>query len=774
MSDFKTTLNMFLKAQSDKDAASVEKALAEASFTKVNTIWANSRKRDKTKKRAYYFSAEFLIGRSLYNNLYNLGLEEKAEDMLGIHKLSLKDLEDIEDAALGNGGLGRLAACFLDSAACLKLPLMGYGIRYKFGLFKQTFQNGFQKELIDDWTRFGDPWSKRREIDSVTVDFADFSVKAVPYDIPIIGYGGKYTTTLRLWQAESTEPFDFELFNEQKYDKALKEASTAENISRLLYPNDSTNIGKLLRLRQQYFFCSASLQDIIRRLKAEEKSLEDLKNHITIQLNDTHPVISIPELIRLVEIEGYSFKKALEMSREIFCYTNHTVMPEALESWDMEFIGKISPEIKKIIRKIFAEQKREFKKYGREPNRDTAIIWENRVNMAYLASFCSKYINGVAAIHTDILKQRVLKDWYSLYPEKFQNKTNGITQRRWLALSNRGLSSLITELLGTNRWITDYRLFHNLKDFALQKDTLKRFQEIKHKNKEILADYIFKKEGKKINPDWIIDVQIKRLHEYKRQLLNILSILEIYFRIKEGSIQDFQPTVFLFGAKAAPGYKRAKAIIKLINEVSALIDSDETVREKIKVIFITNYDVSYAEKIIPAADVSEQISTAGTEASGTGNMKLMMNGAVTLGTLDGANIEIVSAAGKENNYIFGATAEDIEKASENYNPMALYESDASIKRCLDALIDGTLSDDGTGYFKELYDSLLKGADWHKPDHYFLLLDWKDYFDTRLKINADYKNREEFSKKAWLNIAASGRFSSDRTVMEYAKDIWHIK
>ncbi len=774
MSDFKSTLNTFLNSLGENTPASTQNAIALASFNKLNSIFKASQKRDEDKKRAYYFSAEFLIGKSLHNNLFNLKLIDKAEEVLNAHGISLKDLEAIEDAALGNGGLGRLAACFLDSAACLKLPLSGYGIRYKYGLFHQKIENGFQKEFVDDWTRFGDPWSIRRDEQSVTVKFHDLEVLAIPYDVPIIGYGGKYATTLRLWQAESPNPFDFDLFNEQKYNLALKLKNECENISRVLYPNDSTDVGKLLRLRQQYFFCSASLQDIIRHLKTEGKYLENMGKYVAIQLNDTHPVISIPELIRLLEIEGYNFSKSLEICKDVFCYTNHTVMPEALESWDIGLIAKISPDIKRIIKRIFTAQKNEFKKYGKEPNKSTAIIFENRVNMAYLASFCSKYINGVATIHTDILKQRVLKDWFELYPEKFQNKTNGVTQRRWLALSNPQLSKLITNLLGTDRWITDYTLFHNLKDFSNDTETLTRLGEIKQENKKILSEYIFKKEGRSIPSDWILDVQIKRLHEYKRQFLNILSILEIYFRIKEGTLTDFEPTVFLFGAKAAPGYKRAKAIIKLINEVGALIESDEMVKEKIKVIFIENYDVSYAEKIIPAADVSEQISLAGTEASGTGNMKLMMNGAVTLGTLDGANIEIVAAAGRENNYIFGNTEEEINKKAEAYNPMELYNNDLSIKRCLDSLIDGTLDDEGTGYFKELYDSILKGADWHKPDHYFLLLDWKDYLDKKLTLNSDYKNRLEFLKKCWINIASSGRFSSDRTIKEYARDIWKIK
>ena len=774
MSDFKSNLRLLLKSKQELSPKEIEDSIAAAAMGKLLPVWKNSQKRDATRKRAYYFSAEFLIGRSVFNNLYNLRFDEKAESVLEIYRKNLNALEALDDPALGNGGLGRLAACFLDSAASLKLPLMGYGIRYKYGLFRQSFEDGFQKENIDDWARFGDPWSIRQEDEKIEVEFSDMKVLAVPYDTPIIGFGGRYITTLRLWQAESPEPFSFELFVNQKYNDALKSACAAENISRLLYPNDTKKEGKLLRLRQQYFFCSASLKDIIRNLKKEGKSLEDMGKHAAIQLNDTHPTISIPILIGILEKEGFNFKKAFEISREVFAFTNHTVMPEALECWDLELIGKVSPDIKRIIKKIFSEQKREFKKYGKEPSGNTAIISENRINMAYLASFCAKYINGVAKLHTEILKSRVLSDWFALYPEKFQNKTNGITPRRWLALSNKPLASLISELLGTDRFITDYRLFHNLRDFANDTEVLSRFDGAKKQNKERLSEYIFKKEGKKIDPDWILDVQIKRLHEYKRQLLNILCILEIYYRIKEGSLENFYPTTFLFGAKAAPGYRRAKAIIKLINEVSALIEADDKAKEKLKVIFITNYDVSYAERIIPAADVSEQISAAGTEASGTGNMKLMMNGAVTLGTLDGANIEIVAAAGRENNYIFGATAEEIEDLRDSYDPRALYESNESIKRCLDSLINGSLDDGGTGYFRELYDSILSGADWHRPDQYFLLYDFCDYLDKKLEINRDYQDRPAFSKKAWLNISASGFFSSDRTVKEYATDIWKIK
>ena len=592
----------------------------------------------------------------------------------------------------------------------------------------------------------------------------------MPYDMPIIGYGGKHISNLRLWQAEPIEQFDFTLFDSGKYEKCVTDKNRAEDISRVLYPNDNTLYGKLLRLRQQYFFCSASLQDIIKKFKLKHTDFAEFPEFITIQLNDTHPVISIPELIRLLSLEGVGFDSALEIAKGVFNYTNHTVLPEALEKWDMKFIKKISPEIAAIITKINAKFKKELK----GENAELLILQNGQVNMAYLACYCSKFINGVAEIHTEILKRDVLNGFYKLYPKKFQNKTNGITQRRWLALCNTELSKLITELLGSKRWITNLNELKKLEKYADDTEILQKFIAIKQNNKQRLADFISKKEGITLNTDTIFDSQIKRLHEYKRQFLNILCILELYFEIKEGTLKDFTPTTFIFGAKSAPGYARAKGIIKLCNEVAKLIESDEKVSKYIKVIFVSDYNVSYAEKIIAATDVSEQISTAGTEASGTGNMKLMLNGAVTLGTYDGANIEIVKEAGEENNYIFGARVEDIEKIKETYNPKEYYQKDKRIKRCLDALIDGTLSDGDTGIFKELYDAILEGASWHKPDHYYLLLDFADFLETKIKLNRDYTDRFTFAKKQWLNMCNAGKFSSDRTIKEYAKEIWKIK
>ena len=743
----------------------------------ISDDWKNSRDYRVKNRTAFYFSAEFLVGRAIYNNLVSKGLYDEVEKELNEYGVSLKSLEDVEDAALGNGGLGRLAACFLDSAATIDIPLDGYGIRYKYGLFKQDFHNGFQIETADDWTKWGDPWSIRCESDAVTVEFKDMSVKAVPYDMPIIGYDTDNIGTLRLWQSESLMPFDFDLFNAQKYDKSVALKNRAEDISRVLYPNDDNNEGKKLRLKQQYFFSSASLQDIIRKFKLiHGNDFSKFADYITIQLNDTHPVISIPELIRLLTVnENVKFADSVEICKNVFNYTNHTIMQEALEKWDLKIIRDTIPQVLDIIKELDKMLKKELKdtKVDKEKAEKMQIIQDKRVHMAYLAIFCSKYVNGVARIHTDILKTDVLKDWYELYPEKFQNKTNGITQRRWLLLCNRELSSLITELLGSEEWVTDLDKLKELEKYADDENILNRFISIKETKKKQLVEYIKVHDGVEIDENSIFDIQIKRLHEYKRQLLNALAILELYFEIKDGTLKDFVPTTFIFGAKSAPGYARAKGIIKLINEIAKLIEKDKDVSKYIKVVFVKNYNVSYAEKLVAAAEVSEQISTAGTEASGTGNMKLMLNGAVTLGTYDGANIEIVEEAGEENNYIFGARVEDIEEIKDSYSSKEFYETDEKIKRVLDALVDGTLKDCKTKIFKELYDSILKGASWHKPDHYFLLLDFNDYVDTKKKVNSDYKNKKEFYKKCWLNMCNAGKFSSDRTIKEYAKDIWHL-
>ncbi len=766
---------LFAKSIDDLSGRQLNTAISRSIMADISERWKNSRVKQKRARCAYYFSAEFLVGRAIFNNLLCLGMTDKIEEALKSRGLSVKALEDCEDAALGNGGLGRLAACFLDSAATMNLPLMGYGIRYKYGLFKQAIEDGAQVELVDNWTDGGDPWSVRRDDLAVTVKFADNEVLAVPYDMPILGYGTDNIGTLRLWQSEPLVPFDFDLFNEQEYDEAVKDKNRAEDISRVLYPNDTMKSGKALRLKQQYFFTSASLKDIIRRIKCCHNGKFDISDFASIQLNDTHPVLAIPEFIRLMGEDGVEFDAALQMAKKIFNYTNHTVMQEALEKWDVELIGEVLPDIMPIIKKIDVAMKTELKERGisKKTVDRISIIRSGKVHMADLAVYASAAVNGVAAIHTEIIKNEVLADWHKIYPDKIRNKTNGVTQRRWLRLCNGELSKLITGLLASDKWVTDTSELSRLKTFVKDKAVLDSFVKVKQEKHKQLAEFIYEQDKILINPETVFDVQIKRLHEYKRQLLNALVLLAIYFDIRDGRITDFTPTTFLFASKAAPGYRRAKGIIKLINEIAALIEKDKAASAVMKIAFLSNYNVTYAEKLVSAADVSVQISTAGTEASGTGNMKMMMNGAVTLGTLDGANIEIVNEAGEDNNYIFGVTVEDIEKAEDNYNPKKLYDTVPQIKAVLDTLIDGTFDDSGTGVFREIYDSLLVGSKFEKSDKYYLLLDFISLYETRLKLNKDSANRIEFAQKGFANIASSGKFSSDRTIAEYASDIWHI-
>lgn len=757
-----------------QEASTVElyDAVSKAVMKAVAADWRKPLK----EKRACYFSAEFLVGRLIYNNLLNLGLLDQLAELFNENGIELSTFEDIEDAALGNGGLGRLAACFLDSAATQNLPLDGYGIRYRYGLFKQYFENGFQRETADDWQRFGDPWSIRKESEKVRIDFKNQRVYAVPYDTPIIGYGGKRINTLRLWQSEPIHGFDFQLFNEQKYDRAVLERDEAEAISSVLYPNDDTDKGKRLRLKQQYFFSSASLQDLLRKYQAKHgEDFSAFPEEYAIQLNDTHPVISIAELVRLLSERGVPFARALKIVRQTFAYTNHTIMAEALEKWDVRLFKSVIPQVYRYVVLIDKALQKELDHRGirGEDQKPYRILDGGMIHMARMAIFATHSTNGVAKIHTEILKNTALNEWYRLYPERFNNKTNGITQRRWLALCNQELSGFITDKIGGS-WVTDLSKLKGLEAFWDNPETLQQFAEIKQLKKQQLADYIEKHEGVRLDPRFLFDIQAKRLHEYKRQLLNAFSILDIYFGLKNGRISNFYPTVFLFGAKAAPGYYRAKGVIKYIHEIAKLVNHDEETKDRLQVLFVANYNVSYAEKLVPAADVSEQISTAGTEASGTGNMKFMLNGAVTLGTYDGANVEIVEQAGKENNYIFGARVEELQQVETVYDPRMVYETYPRIRKVVDTLIDGTFSDGGTGMFQELYDSLLKGASWHKPDHYYLLLDFLPYCDAKLQVNADYRdNRMQFIRKCFVNTANAGKFSSDRTIVEYAKEIWQI-
>ena len=697
---------------------------------------------------AHYFSIEYLMGRGFYNNLMELGVLHEVASVLAEKGIDINAFEEVEDAALGNGGLGRLAACFLDSAAALGLPLYGYGIRYKYGLFKQDFENGFQKELPDDWQRFGDPWSIRKDDESMTISFADMVVTAVPYDMPVFG---KRINILRLYQAEGSVE--------------------AEKISEYLYPADDTEEGKILRLRQEYFFTAAACRDIVQNfVRLHGTNFKNLGKYNTIQLNDTHPVLAIAELIRIMTEYGVGFKAALDAVKGTFAYTNHTILPEALECWDMGMIERILPEIAQIISKIdgAARIEREKAGYSAAEIEETAVIRGDKAHMANLAVYASKSVNGVAKLHTEIIERDVFPTEYKYHPEKFSNKTNGVTQRRWLMLCNGELCSLIDKTIG-REWRNDFTGIFALKESI--GDIAEKFIVVKGKKKKQLFDYIRAAEGIDIPDDMILYAHVKRLHEYKRQLMTAFAILEIYNKLKRGELKDFQPSVFLFGAKSAPSYRRAKAIIKFINCIAENVNADEQTSGLLKVVFVRNYNVSYAEKIVAAADVSLQVSTAGFEASGTGNMKFMMNGAATCGTLDGANIEIVDYAGEGNNYIFGATAEEIKSLSSGgYSPQKIYDEDEELHAVVDTLIDGTFDDCGTGDFADLYDSLLKGE---RPDYYFVLYDLNSYVETLLTINEDYKNRVEFAKKQLSNTANSAYFSSDRTIKEYARDIWKI-
>ena len=742
----------------------LHEALGQAVMMAISDDWSHSKKTRMPNRKAYYISAEYLIGRLVYSNLFNLGILDEMKELFAEHGVDLAVLEDIEDDALGNGGLGRLAACFLDSAASTDIPLSGYGLRYKFGLFKQSFDaDGSQVENADDWTKFGDPWSFRRYNHTVKVKFPDHTVLAVPYDVPVIGYGTENVGTLRLWQCEAEEELDFNAFNNQDYLRALEAKNKAEDITRVLYPNDSTWEGKRLRIKQQYVLSSASLQDMLRTFKiAHGDDLSRFAEFYAVQLNDTHPAMSIPELIRLLMAEGMSFDDAFNVAQKTFSYTNHTVMGEALEKWPLDLMRSVVPEIVDIICRI--DQKLKWEHPG------LFIVKDNTAHMANLSIYVGSYINGVAEIHTQILKDDCFKDWYYAFPERFQNKTNGITPRRWLGLCNPELTAMLREKVGGD-FLKNLDLIGELKD-QIYDETVVEFNAIKHLKKEQLCAVIAKHEGVTLNPDFIFDVQVKRLHEYKRQLMNILSIVDIYFRLKEGRLPDFHPTVYLFGAKSAPGYARAKAIIRYINRVAKMINNDPAVADKLKVVFVQNYNCSYAEHIIPAADISEQISPAGTEASGTGNMKLMLNGAVTLGTLDGANVEIAQEAGRENEYIFGHTVDEINAVKPTYHARDIFDANADLRRAINTLVDGTVPTDDAQ--KELFHSLLDGTDWHQADHYFLLLDYASYFDTKLQANRDYADRIAFGRKCLMNVASAAKFSSDRTIRQYAEEIWHIK
>ena len=746
-------------------------------------------------KRLYYMSMEFLTGRALGNNLINLCCYDEVREVLDEFGVDLNTLEDEEpDAGLGNGGLGRLAACFLDSLSTLNYPVYGCGIRYKYGMFKQKIVNGEQQEVPDDWLKYGNPFEIKRPEYTQEVRFGGYvrveydqklgrnryiledykPVIAIPYDIPIVGYNNGIVNTLRIWDAQPVAQFNLLSFDKGDYNKALEQQTLAQSIVEVLYPNDTHYSGKELRLKQQYFFVSATLQTAIKKFKQNHSDIHELPDRVVFQLNDTHPTITVPELMRiLVDEEELEWDDAWSIVTKCCAYTNHTIMAEALEKWPVDLFMRLLPRVYQMVEEInrrFVNKIETTYPGNYEKVRKMAIIYEGQIRMANMAIVAGFSVNGVAKLHTEILEKRELKDFYELYPEKFNNKTNGITQRRFLLHANPLLARWVTEKLGTDEWITDLSLIKGIEPLADDPTARREIEEIKYKNKLRLVDYIRKHNGIEVSPDSIFDVQVKRLHEYKRQLLNIMHIMYIYNQLKANPNLDFHPVTFIFGAKAAAGYVTAKQTIKLINYVADVINNDPAVNDKIKVVFIENYCVSNAEIIFAASDVSEQISTASREASGTSNMKFMLNGAITLGTMDGANVEIVEEAGRENAFIFGLSSEEVMnyEANGGYRPADIYNSDSDIRRVMDELVDGTFSGGQRDTFRALFDSLMN------KDVYFVLKDFRAYDDARRKINEAYRDRDRWNKMAIMNIANSGKFSSDRTIEEYVRDIWHLE
>lgn len=782
--DLTQSLGAFVRSASGKTTRSSNTmefwtGLSGLVVDQIADNWEATTKAYQAGRQEHYFSAEFLMGRALLNNLTNLGLLDEAREAVAAQGQDLADVLEAEhDAALGNGGLGRLAACFLDSCATLDLPVTGYGILYRYGLFKQTIDNGFQNEHPDPWMEEGYPFVIRREEEARYVRFADMDVRAVPYDMPITGYGTKNVNTLRLWKSEPIEEFDYDAFNSQRFTDAIVERERVADLCRVLYPNDTTYEGKVLRVRQQYFFVSASLQTMVDvYLREHGEDLTGFGKLNSVQLNDTHPVLAIPELMRLLLDEhGMSWDDAWAVVQQTFAYTNHTVLAEALEKWEVSIFQKLFPRVFEIVQEIDRRFREELAKAGHHPGKIDymAPVHGGLVHMAWIACYAAFSINGVAALHTEILKRETLHDWYEIWPEKFNNKTNGVTQRRWLNSCNPGLADLLTRELGSDAWVTDLAKLADITDRGEDESLLRELIGVKRENKERFAKWIEARQGIKIPVDAIYDVQIKRLHEYKRQLLNALYILDLYYRLKDDPSLDVTPRVFIFGAKAAPGYKRAKAIIKLINEIGSLINNDPEMEGRLALVWVENYNVTPAEYIIPAADVSEQISTAGKEASGTSNMKFMMNGALTLGTMDGANVEIHEAVGDDNAYIFGAREEELPELRKSYNPREAYETVPGLKRVLDSFVDGTLNDGGTGDFHDLLGTLLDGTSWEPADVYYLLGDFADYREVKDRMAADYRDELKWATMCWNNITLSGRFSSDRTITDYAEQVWKLE
>lgn len=752
--------------------------LSSAVMAQIADNWEATRTAYAATRQQHYFSAEFLQGRALLNNLTNLDLVDEAKAAAKQGGRELSDVLEAEhDAALGNGGLGRLAACFLDSAVTQDYPVTGYGLLYRYGLFRQSFENGRQKEEPDAWMENGYEFVIRRASEQRRVHFDDMDVRAIPYDMPITGYGTDNVGTLRLWKSEPIDEFDYDAFNSQRFTDAIVERERVMDICRVLYPNDTTYEGKVLRVRQQYFFVSASLQAMIDNyIEHHGSDLRGFAKYNSIQLNDTHPVLAIPELLRLLLDEhDLSWDDAWKVVTETFAYTNHTVLAEALESWEVSIFQKLFWRIWELVEEIDRRFREDMATRGLDQGRIDymAPVSNGQVHMAWIACYAAYSINGVAALHTEIIKADTLSEWHELWPEKFNNKTNGVTPRRWLKMCNPRLAKLLTKQSGSDEWVTDLTKLAELAELAENEKVLRKLMEIKHKNKVDFAQWVKEHQGAEIDPDSIFDVQIKRLHEYKRQLMNALYILDLYFRIKEDG-ESVPKRTFIFGAKAAPGYVRAKEIIKLINTIAELVNNDEDTRDIIRVVFVENYNVSPAEHIIPAADVSEQISVAGKEASGTSNMKFMMNGALTLGTMDGANVEIVEAVGEDNAYIFGARNEEIPSLRESYNPGELYNTVRGLKRVLDALNNGTLGHENSGMFGDLRSSLLDGQGVHAQDTYYVLGDFESYREARDRMANDYVAAPlDWAKKAWLNICLSGRFSSDRTIADYANEVWKL-
>ena len=750
-------------------------------------------------KTVYYMSMEFLLGRALGNNLINMTAYKEVKEALEEMGIDLNVIEDQEpDPALGNGGLGRLAACFLDSLATLGYASYGCGIRYRYGMFKQKIRDGYQVEAPDNWLKDGNPFELRRPEYAKEVRFggnirveydetgkAHFvqenyeSVMAIPYDYPIVGYGNHIVNTLRIWDAEAIVDFQLDSFDRGDYHKAVEQENLAKNIVEVLYPNDNHIAGKELRLKQQYFFVSASIQAAITKFKKKHGDISKLPEKVTFQMNDTHPTVAVAELMRiLLDEENLGWNEAWDITTKCCAYTNHTIMAEALEKWPINLFSRLLPRIYQIIQEIdrrFVEQVRAQYPGNEEKVKKMAILMDGQVKMAHLAIVAGYSVNGVAKLHTEILKNQELKDFYQMMPEKFNNKTNGITQRRFLMHANPLLADWVTEKLGTKEWITDLSKMSGLKEWLDDEEALKEFMTIKFKNKERLAAYIKEHNGVEVDPRSIFDVQVKRLHEYKRQLLNILHVMYLYNQIKEHPEMSFYPKTYIFGAKASAGYIRAKEIIKLINSVADVINNDRSINGKLKVVFIEDYRVSNAELIFAAADISEQISTASKEASGTGNMKFMMNGAPTLGTMDGANVEIVDEVGIDNAFIFGLSADEVINYEQNggYNPYDIYNNDPDIRRVVDQLVDGTYANGDKEMYRDLYNSLLNNQGGARADMYFILKDFRSYADAQARAMEAYKDTDKWAKMALKNTACCGKFSADRTIQEYVDDIWHL-